>query len=273
MSRVVGATVDVLTHFATGLWTYADPRSEHLPMVKNPLPVAAIICGYLYFVLSLGPRLMKHRQPFNLDRVMLVYNAVQVIWCGYLIRECVRLAWGWKYSWTCQPLPTGMEVADYETAFGVWLYFILKIVDLLDTVFMVMRKNFRQISFLHVYHHSGMVFCIWLGAKVYPGGHHTLLGLINCIVHCFLYGYYFLSLVEPRVKRAWWKKYITLIQLVQFGMNVVHEALPFLIAGCEVDRRISGALVVQNVFMFVLFAEFYYKNYIRKGPEKTRKDT
>ncbi|KAE8750684.1 hypothetical protein FOCC_FOCC002664 [Frankliniella occidentalis] len=217
-----------------------------MPMVKNPLPVAAIICGYLYFVLSLGPRLMKHRQPFNLDRVMLVYNAVQVIWCGYLIRE---------------------------TAFGVWLYFILKIVDLLDTVFMVMRKNFRQISFLHVYHHSGMVFCIWLGAKVYPGGHHTLLGLINCIVHCFLYGYYFLSLVEPRVKRAWWKKYITLIQLVQFGMNVVHEALPFLIAGCEVDRRISGALVVQNVFMFVLFAEFYYKNYIRKAPEKTRKDT
>lgn len=41
----------------------------------------------MYFVLSLGPRLMKHREPFDLRTVMLVYNAVQVVWCGYIFYE------------------------------------------------------------------------------------------------------------------------------------------------------------------------------------------
>ncbi|KAK3930191.1 Elongation of very long chain fatty acids protein [Frankliniella fusca] len=245
-------------------------------MVRNPLPVFTIVAAYLYFVLSLGPRLMKDRQPFNLDRVMMVYNAVQVVWCAYLVRECLRLGWGGQYSWICEPMRETKTQDDYDTARGVYLYFILKIVDLLDTVFMVLRKNFRQISFLHVYHHAGMAICIYLGVKIYPGGHHTFLGFINCIVHCFLYGYYLLTLLEPRVKGAWWKKYITLIQLVQFGMNMVHELLPVLMPSCTVDRWISGPLIIQNVFMFLLFGEFYYKNYVRQqgpGPQRREKET
>ncbi|XP_026279516.1 elongation of very long chain fatty acids protein-like [Frankliniella occidentalis] len=264
MSQILSYTTDVLIHYGTGFWSYTDPRSEHLPMMKTPLPVLAIVAGYLYFALSLGPRLMRHREPFKLDKAMLVYNAVQVLWCAYLIKECFRLGWGSTYSWLCEPLSKTSLPSDYEAAHTVWLYFILKIVDLLDTAFMVLRKNFRQISFLHVYHHTAMVIAMWIAVKLCPGGHHTFLGFQNCIVHCLLYGYYFVSLVEPRVKSAWWKKYITLIQMVQFGVNVVHELSPFLIPGCDVDRRIGAAIIAQNICMLAFFGEFYHKNYYTK---------
>ncbi|XP_034241940.1 elongation of very long chain fatty acids protein 7-like [Thrips palmi] len=265
MAAVTRAAYEVAAKMADDLWNYCDPRSCNLPLATNPLHLAAILGVYLYFVLSLGPRLMKNRPPFELRTIMLVYNGVQVVWCGYLFYECIRLAWGWKYSYICEPLSMEMEPYDFEVARTVWLYFILKIVDLLDTVFMVLRKNHRQISFLHVYHHSGMVFCIWMGTKAFPGGHHTFLGFINCFVHCLLYGYYFLSLYNPKIKVAWWKKYITVVQIVQFAMNVAHESLPLLMPNCEVNKVISGALVIQNLFMFVLFTDFYLKNYSDKA--------
>jgi len=42
---------------------------------------------------------------------------------------------------------------------AVWLYYIAKITELLDTVFFVLRKKQRQISFLHLYHHTLMPVC------------------------------------------------------------------------------------------------------------------
>lgn len=56
------------------------------------------------------------------------------------------------------------------------MYFIMKVFDLLDTVFFVLRKKQSQISFLHVYHHAGMAFGTWVATKFLAGGHITFLG-------------------------------------------------------------------------------------------------
>lgn len=46
---------------------------------------------------------------------------------------------------------------------AVWLYYMAKIIELLDTVFFVLRKKHQQVSFLHVYHHTLMPICSFLG--------------------------------------------------------------------------------------------------------------
>ena len=51
-----------------------------------------------------------------------------------------------------------------------WWYFFSKYIELLDTVFFMLRKKFNQISFLHVYHHSTMLINWWLQIKYVPGG-------------------------------------------------------------------------------------------------------
>ena len=53
---------------------------------------------------------------------------------------------------------------------GVYLYYISKLIELLDTVLFLLTKRFRQITFLHVYHHSTMPLIWWIGAKWFPGG-------------------------------------------------------------------------------------------------------
>uniref|UniRef100_A0A672QK28 Uncharacterized protein n=1 Tax=Sinocyclocheilus grahami TaxID=75366 RepID=A0A672QK28_SINGR len=46
----------------------ADPRTKDWPLMSSPLPQTVIIVFYIYFVMSLGPRLMENRKPFDLKR-------------------------------------------------------------------------------------------------------------------------------------------------------------------------------------------------------------
>jgi len=50
-------------------------------------PITIIVIAYLYFVLKLGPEFMKYRNPFNIDRIVMIYNAVQVLFSMYLVKE------------------------------------------------------------------------------------------------------------------------------------------------------------------------------------------
>lgn len=103
---------------------------------------------------------------------------------------------------------------------AVWLYYIAKISELLDTVFFVLRKKERQISFLHLYHHTLMPVCAFIGVKYFAGGHGTLLGFINSFIHIIMYAYYLLSAMGPKVQKyLWWKKYITILQIVSSAIG------------------------------------------------------
>lgn len=65
-----------------------------------------------------------------------------------------------------------------------------------------------------------MVAAIWSTARFMPGGHASLLGIINCGVHVVMYTYYFLTAFKPELKRSlWWKKHITQIQLVRMQLK------------------------------------------------------
>lgn len=103
---------------------------------------------------------------------------------------------------------------------AVWGYYMCKIIELLDTVFFVLRKNQRQVTFLHVYHHTLMPICGFIGTKYFAGGHGTLLGLINSFIHVLMYGYYLVSAMGPQYQKyLWWKKYLTLAQIVSKSIH------------------------------------------------------
>lgn len=106
----------------------------------------------------------------------------------------------------------------------------------MDTVFFVLRKKERQVTFLHRYHHTVMPMISWGCTKYYPGGHGMFIGwcivfvikmlgyqymilctgTINTFVHIIMYSYYLLSAMGPQLQKyLWWKKYITNMQMVQ----------------------------------------------------------
>lgn len=60
---------------------FVDPRNEEhgFYLVGSPFPVLAVVIGYVYFVKVLGPKFMENRQPYDLTRIIYIYNLFQVI--------------------------------------------------------------------------------------------------------------------------------------------------------------------------------------------------
>lgn len=194
----------------------ADPRTNHWPLISSPVPGLTILGVYLYFVSTWGPRYMANRKPFKLERTLIVYNFIQVLLSVYLVVEGLDGAWLRKYSWKCEPVDWTENEESMRVARGCYLYFLAKISELLDTVFFVLRKKERQISFLHMYHHTVMPMISWGTTKYFPGGHGTFVGVINSFVHIIMYTYYLLAAMGPQYQKyLWWKKYITNIQMVR----------------------------------------------------------
>lgn len=65
----------------------SDPRSEDWLLMSSPIPQTIIIVFYIYFVMSLGPRLMESRKPFDLKRVLVIYNFSVVAYSLYMCYE------------------------------------------------------------------------------------------------------------------------------------------------------------------------------------------
>ena len=102
-----------------------------------------------------------------------------------------------------------------QIAKAIWWYYMSKLIEFLDTIFFILRKKGSQLTFLHVYHHSTMFLFWWVGARFVAGGCALSGAMVNCFVHVVMYSYYGLTAMGPRVRRyLWWKKYLTILQLV-----------------------------------------------------------
>lgn len=164
---------------------FTDVRVREMFLLSNPFKPLAIIAVYLYFVLKMGPKLMENRKPMKLDSIIKCYNLLQVAICSYVTLRGYYHSFGQGYSIICEPV-------DYSTTnrHAVQLtkiahyYFLSKVVDLFDTVFFVLKKKQTHVSFLHVYHHGGMVMLSFLGAKYFAGG--KLVGISGVILGLFI---------------------------------------------------------------------------------------
>ncbi|XP_050310219.1 elongation of very long chain fatty acids protein AAEL008004 [Anthonomus grandis grandis] len=245
-------------------WEYlfkdlADPRTSEWFLMSNPIPVAVILFSYLYFVLKCGPEYMKNKKPYSLNRILMFYNLIQVAWNLWIFNEAV-IMWS-NFNWNCQNVDWSYSAVAMRQRIACYSYFINKISDLLDTVFFVLRKKDRQISFLHVFHHTLMPMTSWMMVKYFPGGHVTFIGLLNTFVHILLYGYYFLAAFGPSVQKyLWWKKYITKLQLLQFCLVFIHNS-QLLFFDCGFPRWTLVLTLPNAIFFYYLFNEFYKDSY------------
>ncbi|KAH9639571.1 hypothetical protein HF086_005828 [Spodoptera exigua] len=209
-----------------------DPRTRDWS--PSPIAIFTIIPFYLYFCNKLGPQLMKDEKPFKLKRIIMIYNIFQIIASGYIFYLGLFSGWFTTYSWTCQPVDETDNPTTRTMHNAFWAYTIVKFIDMLDTVFFVLRKKDRQISFLHLFHHSMMPLASYIGLKYYPNGHATLLGLINSFVH------------------------------VQFATIFLHN-LSALYENCGYPRWISTVLCVHSLQFLYMFGNFYYVTYVKEN--------
>ena len=62
------------------------------------------------------------------------------------------------------------------------VYWVTKVVELSDTVFMILRHKFRQVSPLHVYHHATMLILSEIGYRKYCWAAFAMPLMLNAFV-------------------------------------------------------------------------------------------
>uniref|UniRef100_A0A0A9VVC6 Elongation of very long chain fatty acids protein n=1 Tax=Lygus hesperus TaxID=30085 RepID=A0A0A9VVC6_LYGHE len=250
--------------------THGDPRMKGYPLMDTPWPTFALMVTYIFGVKYFGPKLMEKRKPFELKRVLIFYNLVEIVISIVALYEAYVVGWFTHYSWRCQPIDRSDTPLNRRLVRGVWLYYISKFIELFDTIFFVMRKKNDQVSKLHVYHHSIMPFNTWVTAKFLPGGHATFGGVLNSFVHVIMYTYYLLAALGPSMRKyLWWKKYLTTFQIIQFVMVFYHSMQLFFI-DCEVPIVFGWSIMFHAILFFVLFRQFYNEAYVSGDKSKTR---
>lgn len=241
----------------------SDPRTTDWPLMSSPLPTAAICIGYVYIVKVLGPKLMENRKPFKLRKVLIYYNLFQVIFSCWLFYEASMSGWLTNYSYRCQAVDRSSS--GIAMAYGCWWYFFSKFTEFFDTFFFVMRKRYDQVSTLHVIHHGIMPFSVWWGVKFTPGGHSTFFGFINTGVHIVMYTYYMLAAMGPHMQKyLWWKKYLTVLQMVQFIAVMVHAFQLLFHNPCNYPIAFVWWIGMHAVMFFFLFKNFFDQAYRKK---------
>jgi hypothetical protein len=79
---------------------------------------------------------------------------------------------------------------------------------------MVLKKKTRQISLLHLWHHTS-IFCLFHIAVLHgAGGDAFYNAALNSLIHVVMYSYYGLSALGIHVSFV--KKWITRAQILQF---------------------------------------------------------
>ncbi|KAJ6644444.1 Elongation of very long chain fatty acids protein 7 [Pseudolycoriella hygida] len=243
------------------------PLLDTYPLFGDPIPIACILLAYLVFALHLGPKLMKGRKPFNLKYVILSYNALQVCYNFYTWQMMVFGTIFWKVflSFGCAQL-TDEEIQLYPTLYSrvAWHLTMTKVLDLLDTVFLVLSKKQNKITVLHVQHHFLTLSIIWTCSKYWPGQEFAMGFFLNTVIHVIMYFYYFLAALGPQYKKyLWWKKHLTIMQIGQFVLMIAY-AIAFFWLNCGGKLEIILLIIFDASLNLALFLNFFLKTYSSK---------
>ena len=241
--------------------------NAHLEWLRS-IHVYAIATVPLYLTgIFVGQRIMQSRAPVDLKWQLFAWNLMLAVFSGIGAARLVQEFWHvlTHYDVYCSVCITG---PCNVRGFWISAFALSKIVELGDTVFLILRK--RPVIFLHWYHHVSVLLFTWTSAVEAASFGRYFMG-INFLIHSLMYSYYSVQSLGIRLGKAV-SMSITTLQILQMlaGIFVVAYANTMIRQGtyCEVkDKTITIALVIYASY-FVLFVRFFYGAYISVGERR-----
>lgn len=237
-------------------------------------PVFAI-SAYLA-TLAVLKKWIAHRGPFNLKKILIVHNLTLSIASGVLLVALVShvLTLTKKYTFFDVICDEGIQLNYGLHYFLYYLNYLSKYYEFIDTFLLALRG--RPTPFLHVYHHAATAALAWsqLQAQICI---QWLPVIINLSIHLVMYTYFALHAAGYRF---WWKRYLTMAQVLQFFAvvlvgavllfsRVMGEMLGFerfpVCHGTYTGSVIGLGVMLSYLYLFsVLYKDLYKKPKITK---------
>jgi hypothetical protein len=234
----------------------------------------AFTCVIAYLIIVFGGReIMKNYPEYDLRIPLAIWNAGLSVFS--FIGMCRTAPWLGAKILTSSFEETICENpmnswGNGATGFWVMLFIYSKIPELIDTVFIVLRK--KKLIFLHWYHHVTVLLFCW-NAYATLAGSGLYFVAMNYSVHALMYGYYCLSELKCLPKQ-FPTIVITLSQIAQMfvGTGVCISAWYYKFNGnaCHNDMSNLIAGAVMYASYLYLFVDFAMKRYTKK-PIKEKK--
>ena len=241
-------------------------KNPDVDPMKNVWWEGPIVSSILYLlVIYLGKKFMENRDPYPIRPYIFTYNLYQCLLNAWNVAAFVNEVYSNPHYTSMWGNVAQPGVLGYRISFLVWVHYINKYVELLDTLFMILRKKNNQISFLHCYHHVLLIWSWFMVCKVESRGDTYFGASVNSFIHVIMYGYYTLALLNVPCP---WKKWITNMQMLQFAVCLVHSVYVIYKGNAPILLPLGQMFVMLN--MLVLFGNFYAKTYskAKRTPEK-----
>ena len=158
------------------------------------------------------------------------------------------------------------------TGFWALLFTMSKLPELVDTFFIVLRK--QELIFLHWYHHTTVLMYVWYSYKDMQATGYWFMSM-NYLIHTIMYSYYAFKAMRFNVPRI-------VAQLITAGQLIQ------MIVGCYISyiawqmqhnsQLIKCHNTPENIFYsslmylsyFILFANFFINSYVLKKSAKVK---
>ncbi|CAH8554984.1 unnamed protein product [Schistosoma intercalatum] len=212
--NVVGEYIDWMNRIFKTSMERADPRVSSMFLMSSVNGLLYVIIAYLILV-HYGLKFMKGRDPFRINGLVFVYDWIMVVMNAYMVYESIAVACNENYSLYCQKVDYSSNPNALRLVRAIWLFHISKVIECLDTFFFIIRGRTHLVTWLHVYHHCTMIPITWAGVKWVAGGEIFQPVAVNCMIHVIMYSYYAFAALGPKWRKyLWWKRYLTMLQMV-----------------------------------------------------------
>ncbi|CAK9065872.1 unnamed protein product [Durusdinium trenchii] len=222
--------------------------------------LVVVSLGYLS-MLHCSSRLMEARLPIqsSIFEMLVVYNMTQMLFnafvCSQLLREAYLQGftrpWGNIFTYTKE---------GHRLGYFIWLHYHGCQLELLDTLFVVIRKKFQKITFLHVWLRLLNMWGWFFACRYACGGDTYFPASVNSATRAVVYAFYSWSLLTERGVPLVQKAHITELQMFQFAICACHAlSCMYNFWNMQIPKMVLVIYFVVMMNGLVLYTDFHHQ--------------
>ncbi|NWU19533.1 ELOV6 protein, partial [Dyaphorophyia castanea] len=230
------------------------------------------IISFIYLILIFGiQHFMKERRPFNLRAPLALWSfSITLFSFIAACRVWKQMAFLLRTKGLKRSVCTQSFYVHPVSKFWIYLFVLSKLVELGDTLFIVLRK--KKLLFIHWYHHLVTLILAWHSYKdmVIGVGWNAAL---NLSVHCLMYCYYTVTAMGIRVPTSV-AMLITTSQMVQMTAFLILTLCVLVWQDdkfCQINWLVFSIGIGFYITLFILFSNFFIKTYL-SSTQKSKGD-